>query len=485
MSSSLHHHLRREDGVAMIVALMVSFVVLMLSTIVVAQSIHSLDSSGYDRQRLLSVNAAEAGTNKWYQHLQTTPIVSLAADCTIPPKDIDTGPSVATYNATATFYADDGATVMDCSTFSDTTYPSYALISSIGTVADQTPRTIETLMRLTPNYGGFGAAILANGPTSFSNNFDVYGSSGNDGDVYVLNGDLTISSGIPSIQGNIYVPYGSAQLDTNLTIGGNLWARDDVTIENPSVVKGSVLSELGGINGSPGGLIEGAAAALGDIDQSGGLTINGTVSAFTEVPVTPTQDFPEVGYVPANWTGAGYTIIDNTFYDPEPGADDCAEAYSWITTEWAASGFTNVAVRIAPASPCPFTPPNNATISVTGNLAVISDWGFSFAQRSNWNGSAGTTKLLHFISTWQDPATCTASDNISVGNNANFNSQTNVFFYTPCTATMANSNSFAGQVMATNVSIQNNFEMTYKPVLVPGITGITGFKQDIAYIHEA
>lgn len=481
MMTNLHRHLRREDGVAMIVALMVAFVVLMLSGIVVAQSIHSLDSSGYDRQRLLSVNAAEAGTNHWYQYLQTTAILGL--DCGTKVEDIDTGPSVATFEASATFYAADGATVMDCSTFSDTTYPSYALISSIGTVADQTPRTIETLMRLTPNYGGFGAAILANGPTSFGNNFDIYGSSGNDGDVYVLNGDLTISTGIPSIQGNIYVPYGGAQLDTNLTIWGNLWARDDIVIENPSTVKGSVLSELGSISGSPGGLIEGAAAALGDIDQSGGLTINGTVSSFTEVPVTPTQDFPEIGYVAANWIGAGYTIIDNTLYDPEPGANDCAEAYSWITTEWAASGFTNVAVRIAPASACAFTPPNNATISVTGNLAVISNGGFTFAQRSNWNGTGGVTKLLHFISTWPG-GTCAGKD-ISVGNNANFNSQTNVFFYTPCTATMANSNSFAGQVMATNVSIENNFEMTYKPVLVPGITGITGFKQDIAYIHEA
>ena len=35
-----------------------------------------------------------------------------------------------------------------------------------------------------------------------------------------------------------------------------------------------------------------------------------------------------------------------------------------------------------------------------------------------------------------------------------------------------------------DVSIGNNFTMTYKPVLVPGITGVTGFKQDISYIHE-
>src|SRR5687768_14669450 len=100
MLINLHHHLRREDGVAMVVALMVAFVVLMLSAIVVAQSIHSLDSSGYDRQRLLSVNAAEAGTNHWYQYLQTTPIVGL--DCSTKIEDIDTGPSIATFEAEAT-----------------------------------------------------------------------------------------------------------------------------------------------------------------------------------------------------------------------------------------------------------------------------------------------------------------------------------------------------------------------------------------------
>ena len=63
-----------EQGVAMIIAVSVSFVVLMLATVVVAQSIHSLDSSGYDRERLLSVNAAEAGTNQWYAYLQTTSV---------------------------------------------------------------------------------------------------------------------------------------------------------------------------------------------------------------------------------------------------------------------------------------------------------------------------------------------------------------------------------------------------------------------------
>ena len=61
-----------EQGMALVVSLMVAFVILMLSTVVVAQSIHSLDASGYDRQRLTSYNAAEAGANAWWEDLQTT-----------------------------------------------------------------------------------------------------------------------------------------------------------------------------------------------------------------------------------------------------------------------------------------------------------------------------------------------------------------------------------------------------------------------------
>ena len=483
MFTNLHRHLHREDGVAMIVSLMVAFVVLMMSVIVVAQSIHSLDSSGYDRQRLLSVNAAESGTNHWYQYLQTTPLVSL--DCSTKVEDIDTGPAVATFEAAATFYAADGATVMDCATFSETTFPSYALISSLGMVSDQTPRTIETLMRLTPNYGGFGAALLAVNATTFGNNFDIYGSSGNDGDIYVLNGDLTITNS-PNIRGNVYVPQGRATLSNNNTVWGNLWARDDITINNPAIVKGSALSELGDINGS--GLIEGAATAAGDVDTTGGLTVNGTLSAYTEVPVTPTQTFPTIGYVAASWTGSGYTICDSTCYGASAGANNCAKAYNWMRTSWAGSGYSNVVLRIAGGAACTFGPGNNDTNSIIGNLAVISDWGFDFSNRSNWNGTVGSTKLVHFIST-APAASCPASglsttENITVGNNTNFNTQTNVFWYTPCTATMGNQNAFAGQVMASNVSIENNFKMNYKPVLVPGVTGITGFKQDIAYIHE-
>ncbi len=114
------------------------------------------------------------------------------------------------------------------------------------------------MVRLSPNYGGFGAAILAVNSTTFANQFDIYGDNGNDGDVYILNGDLVISQAI-NIRGNVYVPYGGAAISNNATLWGNLWTRDEVDLANPAIVKGSALSENGDIFGSPGGTIEGAA----------------------------------------------------------------------------------------------------------------------------------------------------------------------------------------------------------------------------------
>ena len=48
-----------ERGMAMVIALIVSMVLLTLATVIVAQSVHDVESSGMDRRRLQSVNAAE------------------------------------------------------------------------------------------------------------------------------------------------------------------------------------------------------------------------------------------------------------------------------------------------------------------------------------------------------------------------------------------------------------------------------------------
>src|SRR6185503_3616934 len=123
------------------------------------------ESSGYDRERVLSVNAAEAGTNQGYAYLQSTPALTMAADpgCSASgtlsiAQTVQSGPSAAAFNAVGTFYAADGATTMSCKTFTDTNYPSFVKVRSTGTINGSPNRTLETYVRLTPNYGGFGAA---------------------------------------------------------------------------------------------------------------------------------------------------------------------------------------------------------------------------------------------------------------------------------------------------------------------------------------
>jgi hypothetical protein len=465
-----------EDGMAMVIALLVSFVLLILSTVIVAQSIHDVQTSAYDRRRLTSLNAAEAGGSYYYAYLQSTTVASIS--CSPVTQTIASSPATATFTATPTFY--DATTpnpnVMTCP-FTNASYPASVLITTTGTVSGQTPRTMQTYVHLSPVFGGFGAAVLTNNGTNFANNFDIYGSSGNDGDVYILNGDLTTSNA-PNIRGNVYVPNGGASIGGSANILGNLWANTNVMVIAPAGVNGNVISSTGSIGGA--GIIGGTATAGTTITNA---FVVGTKYPNTVSPQPPTQPFPQITYTATdntNWINAGYTVV------PFSGPTACTAARTYVE---GASWTTDTVVRITGPNPCTYSNSNNAIITVGHNLAIISDWGFNLSQKSNWN-AASTTKSVFFISTWPAPVTgCPASGSpdskdVTTGNNTNFNSFAQAFFYSPCTINMNNQNNYYGQVMGGTVSIGQNYTMTYRPVLVPGYGSVTSFREDIAYVRE-
>jgi hypothetical protein len=462
-----------EEGMAMVIALMVSFVLLLLSITVVAQSIHAVNGSSYDRRRLTSLDAAEAGGNYYYAYLQSIPAASVS--CSALTQTIASSPVAASFTATPTFYDASTPTpnVMTCP-FTDATYPASVLVNTTGTVSGQTPRTMQTYIRLTPVYSGFGAAVETGTGVSLSNNFDIYGNSGNDGDIYILTGDLNITN-TPHVRGNVYVPNGSATISNNSGILGNLWANTNVTVNGPATVTGNVTSSTGSISGS--GSIGGTATAATTIS---GVSVTGTKYPNTVSPQPPSQTFPHITFTAtdnANWVGAGYTVV--TFSGPTA----CSDARNYVE---GGSVTTDTVVRITGANPCTYSNSNNATITMGHNLAIITDWGVNLAQTSDWNG-ASTNKSLFFISTWPSNGCPSGSANkdISTGNNTNFNSFVQVSFYTPCTASMNNQNNYYGQVLGGSVSIGNNYTMTYRPVLVPGYGTVTSFREDIAYVRES
>ena len=219
--------------------------------------------------------------------------------------------------------------------------------------------------------------------TSFGNNFEVFGDSGSDGDIYILNGNLSISNS-PVIWGSVYVPNGSLSMSNSSEIKGNIWSNGSASL---TTVGGWAKSTTGNISG---GSVGGDATAAGTITSIG---------RRHEVP----------GHEPRARAHADLPA-DRQLHDrlderglhpggpatPVPSA--CTNAYNYIhntgSGTWATSGLTNIVIQIN--ATCAFSNGNNDTITIRGNLAVISDGGFTFSQQSNWNASSTVKNaLLH------------------------------------------------------------------------------------------
>jgi hypothetical protein len=456
---ALRSRLRAEDGMAMVLAIMVSFVILLISTTVVAQSISSLNGSGLDRRRALSVHAAEAGVDQLYRYFSTTTPANLSAG----PFSVavNTQPNATSVTATVTYVNAAGTTMLP--PFTSTTYPSGVLVTSVATTGTGVKRTMQSYLTLAPRYAGFDQAIMSANSATFSNNFTVNGQNGDDADVYVLNGNLSLSNS-STVHGTLYVPAGSATLSGNSILYGSIWANGSVTTNSPNTITRDVTSSTGSVvvGGQVGGNVRAGLAV------TGASNVAGTVLQNSPQGAPPTQTFPAIGYSQAAWAAAGYTNIQ-TF-------TDCAAARDYVEGTWTG----NTVIRITAA--CQYNNGNNATVNLNGNLAIVTDGGVTMSQKSDWNGITSTRNL--FLISTAPAASCTGSKDILVSNNTTFNNLVQAFVYTPCAVTMSNSNTFAGQIMGGTVTVGNLFVMNYRPVLVPGASNVSGFDENIAYIRE-
>ena len=243
----------------MVLALTVTFVVLLLSLYVVRLAIHDVNQSGYDRRRLLSVSASEAGVNDYYAYLSellrggeqntlSTIKCSLQAG-------VSTGPNVATYDATIQFYNAAGGAVA-CPPPSGAA-PAAVKITSTGQAPTGLPRVMESYSQLSPVYGGTRAALLSGGNTTLSNRLTLNGFDGSDADAY-FNGNLSITNN-QSFSGSLYVQ-GSVSIGNSSSIDGTLWALNGITMSQ-GVVNGDAYSTTGWISISNPAVIYGDAKA--------------------------------------------------------------------------------------------------------------------------------------------------------------------------------------------------------------------------------
>ncbi|HET7236442.1 MAG TPA: pilus assembly PilX N-terminal domain-containing protein [Actinomycetota bacterium] len=478
----MRNRIRDESGAALVMALLITLVVALLATLVIEQSIHNTQAAGYNRSRLTSVNAAEAGLNHYFNYLGGTSIDLLTDDPIT--RSLGSDPGTSSFTVEPTYFVDEAGTESwpEGEPFTVSNYPKSVKLVSVGNTNGGVDRAMETFVVLSPVYGGLNGAVVANSTTVFNNNFTINGNNGNDGDVYVLNGDFTNPSGLEQVHGNIYVKSGSATIDTQIHLYGTVWAYGAVVIDHPQAdIDGDAKSTTSTV-GAPSGNVDGDAYHC--LDPPPGDNVQGQKIKRCDLGVPPVGSFPQIAFDEALWTAEGFSIM--TF----SGATACTDARSYVEgTEsgtfqggaGVSSEYSGVVVRIT--DPCTYESSNNATISVGKNLAIVTDGGISLIQRSNWNGS-GEAKL-YFMSAWPTSGTPTCpTQDVYLGNNTSFNSAVRAFVYSPCTASMLNNNSaFQGQVIGNTVVIGNLFSMTYKPILVPGAQ-IVGFNEDIAYIRE-
>jgi hypothetical protein len=496
---------REERGAAMILALLVTVVVLALSIVIVNLAIHSSTSSAYDRRRTIAVAAAEAGVDDYYRYLADFRTVSsgttlTSIDCA-RTGSVTTGPNQGTFTSTLTLYSNSGGTYtpMSCPPPANVV-PAGARITSVGRSPSNTLlRKMESFMRISPAYGGFSAAMLATTPTTVGNKVTINGLEGNDGDIVVSCPSPPCSlslSNNQAIAGNLYVN-GSLSMTNSVHVAGDVWTTGSVTMSTGATVDGNVASSQGSISVTNPALVGGNASAAGTVGDTS--RIEGLSSPGTALDDPPTTTLPQITFS-ATEQAAWQTLKDGSRYEIKNYLD-CASAKSFIMNLPTATnniyGTKDYVVRINAI--CDLLFDSNATVKLPGSLAIITNGSISMNskvvfQALNPNptklAATGADAQLFLIDVYRTGLLCSGGlFDITTENNTDFLNVSQspilaVSMYSPCSVNLSNQNNFNGQVLSNTLNVQNQITMNYQPVLVPGASQVTGFKQDVQFKRE-
>jgi cytoskeletal protein CcmA (bactofilin family) len=458
---------RREEGFAMVTAILVSLVVLSLSLVVVNLAVHNSGQSAFDRDRVMAINAAEAGLDNYLSLLKTNP----NPPCT---SSVDVGATpVEHYDVTVLLYDTWPPTNPGVCPLPTGGPAAGALVTAKGRAyggptpgAQDVRRTMETAVQLTPIFGGLNQAIFSNNKLDIQNKLDVNGNIGNDGDVYT-NGDFALGNNT-IISGSVYAQ-GLANIAQGV-VKADVWANNSVNLTTGISVLGKVTSSTSSISLS-NAHVYGDAKAGTTITVPGNSQIDGAQTPNSPSGPPPQIPFPQVPYVQAEWTKIGYTIVNYS---------NCALAKTFINSE----PVGNYVVRISPTCALSW---GSSTVNLKGNMAIITDGSFTLSQQNNWNG-IGSKHTLFIIRPYQSGLPCTPPTpspyDINVSNNTSFNNL-QVFVYSQCTINFGNNNAggFDGQIIGGQVNITNQMVVNFKPITVPGFNRI-GYRSDVSYLRE-
>jgi Tfp pilus assembly protein PilX len=451
-----------DSGFALVFAVLIVFVVMVLSTTVLSMSVHNVDQSAYDRRRVSAVVAAEAGLDQTFSFIASASPSEIAASGCQFVQTLAGEPQDASFVVGVTLYDAAGNTI-PCDQAAANVPVSMSMYSE-GTTGTTT-RRMETFVELQPVYGGFEGAVVSDSGLSVSNNMTINGDQGNDADVIVPSGNAVVTNNT-SIAGSLYVPNGSASVSNNGLISNDLWANGALTMSNNFQVLGDVRSSTSSISITNNAHVGGNATAATSI--TGSANVSGGVYPNSPSGPPPAYGYPQIAWDAQDWVGAGYTVTTYT---------DCPSANAALAGQTLTG---DQVIRIAGV--CSLSFGGNTTIRFDGNLAVVTDGSIRSSNNVKWEGVNGTQRLF-LISAYRPSLSCAGGSYDVVDSNNVSYPGASVLFYSTCGVTISNNSGFTGQVMGRPVTITNNFTMNYVPMVVPG-TNMVGFDQSIMYLRE-
>jgi len=457
MLRRLQARLRDEQGMAIVVAMIMSMVVVTLGATSVSLAVHNSEQSSYDRRNVQSIHAAEAGINYYFSHIQSGGVSEF--QCSVSQTLPSTPP--ASFDATLALY-DSAGLPLPCPVTG--VEPDSALIRSVGRSTGESPvRTMEAYVKLVPLPGGpFGEfAIFSDSQPQFNSNVQVYGGDSTEGNVY-SNSSVLIQSN-STIYGSIEAQ-GSVQLANNAEVKRSVLAGSAVQLDTNARVLQHVTSAGSSVTLDSNSSVLQDARAATTVTLLGKATIDGLVLPGTPSSPPEYRPFPELAFEPGAWEEAGYEV--RTFAT-------CEEAKAFV----AGISSGDHAVRIT--APCDLAYTSGESVTLRGNLALIGDGSLTMNSNTGFvNDETQRNLFLLFGLGGGVPCDLSFSSNTTIGPGLK------TVLYTPCRIDMrSNTMIIEGQMFGGSVEFNSNASLTYHPIGVPGF-GETTYEEDVLYTRE-
>lgn len=492
---------RNDEGMALVMAMaLVGMAGVLIVTLVGIALSQNRDSSN-SRNRAASVTTAEGAVDSTLAAIQAAPVANLP--CGTVTTSRESAPDTITITTSVT-YLDKNGNPFACPP-TETQISTQVLVKATATSTPKgggslVHREFETLAALTPSYStDLNKAIFGNAGVTVGNNFDLYGNSGPNADVYT-NGNFSCTNN-EHFRGSVVAPQGSITLSNTCLIDVNAYARDSFTMSS-GTVSGDVKVSAGSVS-ITGGTLVGKAYATA---TSAWCTANPSkCTVISPIKIPSIQSFPILNgdaSTIAQYTAAGYTLITLT---------NCNASSSGSVGKWLEDNADTATTPVVLQTPCRVSFQNNAkTVKLNSNVAIFADQGIEVTNSIGIQSTvAGVKHEILFIHP-NDFATAhrtgvpagvacnndtlglsnqTKNTGIALSNLVTMTPDVSEFLYTPCDVLKANQSTVYGQVYSGGVAnIANKTDAYYQPVSVIGVSStkvVEYYNADVLYKRES